>query len=188
MGGTKMFKIGSFEIELAKTMQTNLVSNKSEKKYSFDKITKAIDYLNAASEILDDTGFHNEAEVLTSLLETLASGGIKKKFDLDKTAGELSDLSKEDVKFFHSLAPHHKEKLYSLIKKHPSGKSTDLSAFVDEVKKMKINNLISEELEQKPQEIPETIEMQSLVPKSPQQLGDQVIDIRSLAEAIKKKV
>jgi len=170
-----MFKISSFEAELAKTMEINLVSNGLENKYSFDKIAKVVDYLNAASEILDDTGFHDEAEVLTTLLEKFASGGLKKK--LEKTA---ADLSKEDMEFYHGLAPHHKKKLHELISRNPND-------FVDEIKKMKINSLIGEELGKGTQEIPDVVEMESLTPKS-EPLGEQVIDIKSLAEAIKKKV
>jgi hypothetical protein len=68
-----MFKLSNFEKELASSMQENLVSNQLDNKYSFDRIAKAIDLLHSAAEIFDDTGFHVEAEVITLMLEKIAS-------------------------------------------------------------------------------------------------------------------
>ncbi len=70
--GTKMFKLGSFEAELAESMEKTLVTSQLENKYSFDKVAKAADYINAAAELLDDTGFASEAKVLTKVIERLA--------------------------------------------------------------------------------------------------------------------
>lgn len=70
--GTKMFKLGSFETELAESMEKTLVTSQLENKYSFDKVAKAADYINAAAELLDDTGFATEAKVLTKIIERLA--------------------------------------------------------------------------------------------------------------------
>jgi hypothetical protein len=67
-----MFKISSFEQELMNEMSKQLVANQAENQHSFNKIAKAADYLNAAAEILDDTGLHAQAEVVTELLESLA--------------------------------------------------------------------------------------------------------------------
>lgn len=72
-----MFKIGSFEEELAKGMEQKLVARQTENQFSFDRIAKAVDFLNAASQIFDDTGFYAEAEVLTQLLEKIASNKLQ---------------------------------------------------------------------------------------------------------------
>src|SRR5271163_4365909 len=71
MRNSKMFKMGSFEEELAKGMETKLVSRQTENQFSFDRIAKAVDFINAASQIFDDTGFYTEAEVLTKMLERI---------------------------------------------------------------------------------------------------------------------
>ena len=70
--GTKMFKLGSFEEELASSMEKGLVSNQLENKFSFDKIAKVADYLSAAAELLDDTGHSAEADMVTKVLARLA--------------------------------------------------------------------------------------------------------------------
>lgn len=70
--GTKMFKLGSFEEELASSMEKGLVSNQLENKFSFDKIAKVADYLSAAAELLDDTGHSTEADMVTKVLARLA--------------------------------------------------------------------------------------------------------------------
>lgn len=72
MSATKLFKTASFEAELATAMAENLRANRIEKKHSFDKLASAVDHLQAAAEIFDDTGFYAEAEALTKVLEALA--------------------------------------------------------------------------------------------------------------------
>jgi transposase len=67
-----MFKTASFEQELMQSMSEKLVENQTENQYSYNKIAKAADYLNAAAELFDDTGLHKQAEVITQLLESLA--------------------------------------------------------------------------------------------------------------------
>lgn len=71
--GTKMFKLGSFEEELYSSMKKSLVSNQLENKYSLDKLSKAADYISDAAELLDDTGFKVEADMLTAVLKRLAN-------------------------------------------------------------------------------------------------------------------
>jgi hypothetical protein len=73
-----MFKISSFEQELMEGMSQKLIQNESEDSYSYNKIAKVADYLNAAAELLDDTGMYKEAEAVTRLLESFASKGKKK--------------------------------------------------------------------------------------------------------------
>jgi len=67
-----MFKIGSFEDEIYRSMETKLVSNQLEDKFSFDKIAKAADYLNAAASLFDKAGMYSEAAEVTEVLQSLA--------------------------------------------------------------------------------------------------------------------
>lgn len=67
-----MFKIGSFEQEIYSSMKNKLVSNQLENKYSFDKISKAADYLNAAAVLFEKAGMYNEATDVTEVIHNLA--------------------------------------------------------------------------------------------------------------------
>lgn len=68
-----MFKAENFENELMQQMEKNLVHNEVENRWSFDKIAKAAEYISFAAEIFDDTGMHKEAEMLTRMLEKIAT-------------------------------------------------------------------------------------------------------------------
>jgi len=72
MSATKLFKTASIENELATAMAERLQANRVEKKHSFERLASAVDHLQVAAEIFDDTGFHTEAEALTRILEALA--------------------------------------------------------------------------------------------------------------------
>lgn len=65
-------KISSFEQELIKEMQTNLISNQAENSFSFNNLSKAADYLNNAAELFDDVGMNKHAEAITKILEKIA--------------------------------------------------------------------------------------------------------------------
>ena len=90
--GTKMFKIGSFEEEIASGMSKTLFSNQLENKYSFDRLAKAADYIGAAAELLDDTGFASQAQALMVVLKSLAG-----KKTLNVQAQIVEELPEEDV-------------------------------------------------------------------------------------------
>lgn len=68
-----MFKSGSIESELMRSMEKQLVSNELETNRGFKKIAKALDYLNAAANIFDKSGFHQEASAITSVLQKVAA-------------------------------------------------------------------------------------------------------------------
>lgn len=92
-----MFKVGSFEEELAASMERGLVSNRLENKYSFDKIAKVADYLSAAAELLDDTGHSVESEMVTKVLARLAGveedeNDAKTKFHTEKGSLDLDTM------------------------------------------------------------------------------------------------
>ena len=94
-----MFKLGSFEKELASSMETSLISNRMENKFSFDKIAKVADYLSAAAELLDDTGHLVEADMVTKILAKLAGEESADEND-SKTRFETPEglLSMEEMK------------------------------------------------------------------------------------------
>lgn len=68
----KMFKQASFEDEIYRSMEKQLVSNQVEEKHGFKRIAQAVDYLRAAADIFDQAGMTNEAEELTQVLAELA--------------------------------------------------------------------------------------------------------------------
>lgn len=71
----RLFKFGSFEEEIMKSMENTLVKYQKDQMYSHEKLAKAVDHLNAAAEIFDDTGFNKESEFITKLIEKIAHGG-----------------------------------------------------------------------------------------------------------------
>jgi len=74
-----MFKMGSFEIELAQSMANHLKGNRLEKKAEADQMhrvvqgAKAVDCLNTAATILEHLGLTTEAEVIVDVLQKIAN-------------------------------------------------------------------------------------------------------------------
>jgi len=68
-----MFKIGSFEDELYKSMEKKLVSNQVESKHGFNKIAKAADLLSNAAEIFDQAGMKSTSNEILLVLTDLAN-------------------------------------------------------------------------------------------------------------------
>lgn len=66
-----MYKIGSFEDEIYRSMEKTLVKNQSENTHGFDKLARAVDLLNTAATIFDDAGMHVEADGVTAVLLSL---------------------------------------------------------------------------------------------------------------------
>lgn len=67
-----MFKYGSFEEELYRSMEKKLVANQVEDTHGFNKLAKAADYLNSAAELFDNAGVHEHAAEVTEVLRKLA--------------------------------------------------------------------------------------------------------------------
>ncbi len=72
----RLFKFGSVEDEIMKSMETTLVKYQKDQMYGHEKLAKAVDHLNAAAEIFDNTGFNKEAEFITKLIEKIANHGV----------------------------------------------------------------------------------------------------------------
>lgn len=90
-----MFKMGSFEEELAAEMRKSLISNQSGQAESLSQLSKAADYINSAAELLDNTGFKAEADMLTAVLTRLATG--EKEHIQDMIEQELASPEDEKV-------------------------------------------------------------------------------------------
>lgn len=67
-----MFKYGSFEDELYRSMEKKLVANQVEDTHGFNKLAKAADYLNSAAELFENAGMHSQAAEVTEVLRKLA--------------------------------------------------------------------------------------------------------------------
>ena len=63
-----MFKQASFEEEIYRSMQKQLVSNQVESQYGFTRLAQAVDYLPAAAEIFDQAGMVEQAQEITEVL------------------------------------------------------------------------------------------------------------------------
>jgi len=103
-----MFKRGSIEIELMNSMEKQLVSAQIEDQYKFDRLAKAIDYLNAAANIFEENGLHKTAEEVTEIIGDMASEesdtSPEKVIDIIKQLAN-SDITPEDVKNILLLNP-----------------------------------------------------------------------------------
>lgn len=86
-----MFKINSFENELIDSMKNNLIANQVEDTHGFNKLAKAIDYLNHAADIFENAGMHTEAAEITEILTSFAG---KKKSSKPKSSESKSSKSK----------------------------------------------------------------------------------------------
>lgn len=68
-----MYKIGSFEDEIYRSMEKSLVTSQTENKYGFNKLAKAADLLNAAATLFEQAGMREEADEVTNVLQELAN-------------------------------------------------------------------------------------------------------------------
>lgn len=67
-----MFRMGSFEDEIYRSMETSLAKNQTENTYGFQRLAKAVDFLNTAAEIFDQAGMSEESRQITEILRSLA--------------------------------------------------------------------------------------------------------------------
>lgn len=68
-----MFKLGNFEDEIYRSMEKSLVAAQTEQQHGFNKLAKAIDYLNAAASIFEQAGMQEESDEVSLVLQELAS-------------------------------------------------------------------------------------------------------------------
>lgn len=67
-----MFKYGSFEEEIYRSMEKKLVAKQVEDTHGFNKLARAADYLNSAAELFENAGMHSQAAEVTEVLQKLA--------------------------------------------------------------------------------------------------------------------
>lgn len=162
MRNSKLFKMGSFEEELAKGMEQKMIRAQDPRQSALEKLAKAINCLNTASEIFDGNGMFAEAEVLTRMLERISISGMKKA---EKSPWDPWDqLSKEEQAFYHGLPGHVKRQLKSgdgpTLRTDAPG--LDYNDFI-----ANIQNLYAEHKARKQhqEKLPEIVEFESLFPK-----------------------
>lgn len=89
---SSVFKQGSFEDEIYRSMEKTLVKNQTEDRHGFNKLAKAADLLNTAAAIFDSAGMSKESKEVTKVLQSMAVDQLMSE------AFSLSDLmSKIDV-------------------------------------------------------------------------------------------
>lgn len=81
-----MFKLGSFEEEIAKSMADNLVAKQIEQSKGVlktaeavkqTKISRALDHLNSAVQLFDSAGYKVSAKVVAKMMQKVADGKEK---------------------------------------------------------------------------------------------------------------
>lgn len=92
-----MFKFGSSEDELVRSMEKTLVSSQVEQRHGFNKIAKAIDYLNKAAELFEKAHMSETVVSINNALQKVAEdlNDAKSKVDyndlLNKHAMQVRD-------------------------------------------------------------------------------------------------
>jgi hypothetical protein len=71
-----MYKQGSFEDEIYRSMETTLVKTQTENRHGLNKLAKAADLLNTAAAIFEKAGMYQEAQAITIILNDLV-GDLK---------------------------------------------------------------------------------------------------------------
>jgi hypothetical protein len=89
-----MFKSGSIADELMHSMEKQLVVNQVEEQHKFNKLARAIDYLNAAANIFDKAGLNQESEDVINVIEDMSSKDASSDSWQDKMTGGLADKKK----------------------------------------------------------------------------------------------
>jgi len=113
-----MFKSSSFEQEIYQSMEQALVKNQSEQQLGLNKLSRAIDNLNAAAEIFENAGMIEPASEITEVLQSLAMEQLTSK------AFSVSDLAGLDKETLHNLLEmstpaqlaHFAKKVLSVVK------------------------------------------------------------------------
>ncbi len=179
-----MFKVGSFEEELATSMERSLVSNRLENKYSFDKIAKVADYLSAAAELLDDTGYTVESEMVTRILAKIAGDDNDASATMFETPEGFRSL--EDMKPKHKKSPTLFETPYGFKSMEEMKEESGDSVIIDP--------LIEEELAVKPKhkgEIPLVVDNKGNIEEDPEAKffgNDEYLQFQSIANKLAAKL
>lgn len=118
-----MFKYGSVEDEIYRSMEKQLVAKQVEDKHGFNKLARAADYLNAAADLFEQAGMSREAKETTMVLYSLAMENL--------SVSELAGLSEKDL---HNLLEMSTPAQLFNVAKKVSSVATGENSFWDEVK------------------------------------------------------
>jgi len=119
-----MYKPGSFEDEIYRSMEKTLVSHQVENKHGFNKLAKAADLLNTAADIFERAGMSKESAEVTKVLQSLAVDQlISEAFSLSDLMDKIDVLgiSEHDLHNLLEMSTpaqliHLAKKLHSVIK------------------------------------------------------------------------
>lgn len=103
-----MFKQGSFEDEIYRSMEKSLVKNQTENRHGFNKLAKAADLLNTAADIFERAGMSKEAEEVTKVLQSMAVDQLMSEaFSLSDFMNKVDVLgiSEEDLHNLLAMSP-----------------------------------------------------------------------------------
>lgn len=139
-----MYKQGSFEDEIYRSMESTLVKNQTENKHGFNKLAKAADLLNTAADIFDDAGMYEESKEITKVLRSMAVDQlISEAFSLEDFMSKVDVLgiSEQDLHNMLEMSPVHTlvnlaKKLHGILK----GDSTLVEAGKDLAKEHDITD------------------------------------------------
>jgi hypothetical protein len=70
-------KSSSYATEIENSMREALIKGELEKKFSFDNVSKAADFISMAATLLDDVGLYKAADELQVVLEKLAETDVE---------------------------------------------------------------------------------------------------------------
>jgi hypothetical protein len=123
-----VFKNSSFEDEIYKSMEKQLVSNQVEETHGFNKLAKAADYLNSAAEIFEQVGMRKEASEITEVLHSLAADQLASRaFSVSELLGKIDILGVNEEDLHNILESSTPAQLFDVAKKVASvvqGKSS----------------------------------------------------------------
>lgn len=131
-----MFKQGSFEDELYRSMEKTLVKTQTENRHGFNKLAKAADLLNTAADIFDRAGMRKESEEVTKVLRSVAIDQlISEAFSLSDLMSKIDVLGVNEHDLHNLLAMSTPAQLIELAKKVGSVLKGD-SSLSEEVEKL----------------------------------------------------
>lgn len=113
-----MYKQGSFEDEIYRSMEKTLVKTQTETRHGFNKLAKAADLLNTAAGIFDKAGMHKESEEVTKVLQSMALDQlISEAFSLEDLMSKVDVLGISEKDLHNMLEMSTPHMLINLAKK-----------------------------------------------------------------------
>src|SRR5258706_9388241 len=113
-----MYKQGSFEDELYRSMEKTIVKNQTENTHGFNKLAQAADLLNTAADIFDRAGMRKESEEVTKVLQSMAIGQlVSEAFSLSDLMSKIDVLGINEHDLHNMLAMSTPAQLIGLAKK-----------------------------------------------------------------------